>query len=82
MMICITDWVENIVGSGENAGYQHFLHFQQCFQKASLPASLKVRIMCLTILQKQSCKISKHRISCKPSATISQILMTKAQAFE
>ena len=27
--------VENIVGKGENAGNQHFLLFQQCFQKAS-----------------------------------------------
>ena len=26
--------VENIVGKGENAGYQHFLLFPQCFQKA------------------------------------------------
>ena len=26
--------VENIVGKGENAGYQHFLLFTQCFQKA------------------------------------------------
>ena len=25
--------VENIVGKGENAGYQHFLLFPQCFQK-------------------------------------------------
>ena len=25
--------VENIVGKSENAGYQHFLLFQQCFQK-------------------------------------------------
>ena len=24
---------ENIVGKGENAGYQHFLLFPQCFQK-------------------------------------------------
>ena len=24
--------VENIVGKGENAGYQHFLLFPQCFQ--------------------------------------------------
>ena len=29
--------VENIVGKGENAGYQHFLLFLQCFQKASYP---------------------------------------------
>ena len=27
--------VENTVGKGENAGHQHFLLFQQCFQKAS-----------------------------------------------
>ena len=27
--------VENFVGKGENAGHQHFLLFQQCFQKAS-----------------------------------------------
>ena len=27
--------VENIVGKGENAGYQHFLIFPQCFQKLS-----------------------------------------------
>ena len=27
--------IENIVGNGENAGYQHFLLFPQCFQKAS-----------------------------------------------
>ena len=37
--------VENIVGKGENAGYQHFLLFQQCFQKASLLRSLKVGIV-------------------------------------
>ena len=28
--------VENIVGKGENSGNQHFLLFQQCFQKVSL----------------------------------------------
>ena len=30
------DKVENIVGKGENAGYQHFLLFPRCFQKARL----------------------------------------------
>ena len=25
--------IENIVGNGENAGYQHFLLFPQCFQR-------------------------------------------------
>ena len=37
--------VENIVGKGENAGYQHFLLFQQCFQKVPLSGSLKVGIV-------------------------------------
>ena len=36
---------ENIVGKGENAGYQHFLLFLQCFQKASLPQSLQSEIV-------------------------------------
>ena len=37
--------VESIVGKGENAGYQHFLLFPQCFQKASVIESLEVRIV-------------------------------------
>ena len=28
--------VENIVGKGENAVYQHFLLFPQCFQRPSV----------------------------------------------
>ena len=35
MIISVYDRVENIVGKGENAGYQHFLLFPRCFQKAS-----------------------------------------------
>ena len=35
MMTSVSDRVENIVGKGESAGYQHFLLFQQCFQKIS-----------------------------------------------
>ena len=35
MMISVFDREENIVGKGENAGYQHFLLFPQCFQKPS-----------------------------------------------
>ena len=27
MMIFVLDWVENLLGKGENAGYQHFLLF-------------------------------------------------------
>ena len=33
LMISIFGKAENIVGKGENAGYQHFLFFPQCFQK-------------------------------------------------
>ena len=29
--------IEDIVGKGENAGYQHFLLFPQCFLKGFLP---------------------------------------------
>ena len=36
---------ENIIGKGENAGYQHFLLFPQCFQKASYSRLLKVMIV-------------------------------------
>ena len=44
MMTSVFDRVENIVGEGENAGYQHFLLVPKCFQKASFLGSLKVRI--------------------------------------
>ena len=35
----------NLVGKGQNAGYQHFLPYPECFQKLSYPGSLKVRIV-------------------------------------
>ena len=38
--------IENIVGKGENAGYQHFLLFPQCIQKSFSSKSLKVGIVC------------------------------------
>ena len=38
-IISVFDRVENIVGKGENAGYQYFLFFPQCFQKASFQNS-------------------------------------------
>ena len=37
------DQVENILGKGENAGYQHFLLFPKCFQKPPSLQSLKIR---------------------------------------
>ena len=39
----ILDKIENIVGKEENAGYQHFLLFLQCFQKASSMRVVKRR---------------------------------------
>ena len=41
----VFDRVENIVGNGENAGYQHFLRFPQCFQKDSSTGLLKLKIV-------------------------------------
>ena len=37
--------IENIVGEGQNADYQHFLLFSQCFQKPSVSGLLKVGIV-------------------------------------
>ena len=45
MIISLYDRVENIVGKGENAGYQHFLLFLQCFHKASFIGLLEVGIV-------------------------------------
>ena len=71
MMICVTDLLEKLVGKGENAGYQHFLHFPQCFQKASFEVLLKVGIVWLRVKV-----ISQHDLSdpsdkskCKHSMT-------------
>ena len=36
--------VENIAGKGENAGYQHFLLFSQCFPNPSVSGSQKSRL--------------------------------------
>ena len=41
----VMDKTENTVGKEENAGYQHFLVFPQCFQKAFSLGSLKVGIV-------------------------------------
>ena len=41
MIISVFDRVENIVGKGENAGYQNFLLYPQCFEKASFPDTSK-----------------------------------------
>ena len=51
MMKFVLVWLENIVGQGENAAYQHFLHFSQCFQKLSFTGLLKVRFMWCRVKQ-------------------------------
>ena len=45
MIISVFDRVENIAGKGENAGYQHFLLFPQCFKKDSFPDASKCVIV-------------------------------------
>ena len=42
----VLGWVKHIVRKGENAGFQHFLLFPQCFQKAFFLWLLKVGIVC------------------------------------
>ena len=42
----VVGWVENMVGKGENAGYQHFLLFSPCFQKASFSRSFFYSGLC------------------------------------
>ena len=37
--------MENILGKGENAGYQHFLLIPKCFQKPPFSGLLKVGIV-------------------------------------
>ena len=44
-MISVFYMVENIVEKEENAGYQHFLLFPQCFQKPTPWRPLKFGIM-------------------------------------
>ena len=37
LLLPVFDLVQNIVGKGENAGYQHFLLFPKCFKNAIFP---------------------------------------------
>ena len=37
----LSKWVENTVGKGGIACYEHFLLFPQCFQKACFPGTSK-----------------------------------------
>ena len=57
------DRIENNVGKGENAGYQHFLHFPQCFQRAFNFRSLKVEIVSYRVT-KQISYFTSHLFCC------------------
>ena len=46
--------VKNIVGKGQNAGYQHFLLFPQCLQKESSLGSLKVELCDKQLIDKMN----------------------------
>ena len=65
MKISVFDRVENIVGKGENAVYQHFLLFPSCFQKVSLTGSRKVGIAWLRVklLNMLNQNFPAHRIN-------------------
>ena len=47
--------IENIVGKGENAGYEHFFLFPKCFQKDSSSGSVKVGIVWYRVKLHSSC---------------------------
>ena len=53
--------IENIVGKEENAGYQHFLLFPQCFQKAFSSNASKIVIVWLRINKLER----KTRVCCR-----------------
>ena len=57
------------MGKEENAGYQHFLYFPQCFQKALSSRSLKVGIVWY--------RVKGWDTSNQPFTTKSKVLKTK-----
>ena len=69
MIISVFDREENIVGKGENAGYQHFLLFPQCFQKASFPYTSKGVIVLEWVKSKV---LSIHRAFARNKSRIHQ----------
>ena len=62
---------ENISGKGENAGYQHFLLFQKCFQQPHSLGPLKVGIVHFSELRSIH-NTSNMSLSVR-SATINQL---------
>ena len=50
--------VENIVGKGETAGFQHFLRFPQCFQNNRISRLLKDVIVLERVNRLLYCRVS------------------------
>ena len=67
MIISILDRVENrlanIVGKGENDGYQNFLLFPQCFEKSSFLWLLKIKIGCKELAPVETVKTLTKSLS-------------------
>ena len=52
MVEFLVDRVQNIVGKGENAGYQHFLLFPRYFQTDAFPGPCKLGIVCYSLFKR------------------------------
>ena len=77
MMISVFDRVENTVEKGENAGYQHFLLFPQCFPKLPLKASAEAFEKSSRWLRKESCVstgVRKPRNTCVMTLAVKVVL--------
>ena len=71
MIISVFDRKENIVGKGENAGYQHFRLFQNVF-KCSVLGSLKLGIVWKRVNESSS---AQHYFShIRPTGYIMHVL--------
>ena len=76
--------IENIVGKGKNASYQHFLLFSQCFQKATFSGLLKVE-MCgkkLTFYQTTKFQTLKLKAFANKKINLSQKLKLAWERIE
>ena len=74
--------VKNTVGNGEIAGYEQFLLFPQCFQKACFPGASKGFIVWERVnLEQDTCHITIYpiHISCRISVQIRESSLKAAE---
>ena len=57
MMVFVLDRRENILGKGENAGYNHFVLFPQCFRNGSSPWMLELGIVRYRVKKTPGCSL-------------------------